>query len=69
MRNSLYWTPIVVAVTVLIVVLVVTAVVYVAGGFKAEPPYTTWCDQGKDGNRLYQSRTGDLAVVPADKTC
>lgn len=68
MRPPLFGAAVAVA-TLIIVVLVVTAVVYLAGGFKAEPPYTTWCDQGVDGNRLYQSRTGDIAVVPADKTC
>ena len=51
------------------VVLLFLVVIYELGGFAAEPPYATWCDQGQNGNRIYQSHTGDIAVVPADKTC
>jgi hypothetical protein len=57
------------------VIFVVLLVVFLIGGFKAEPPYTTWCDHASAAtgqtvaNRIYQSNTGDIAVVPADKTC
>lgn len=54
---------------IVLIVLVFLVVVYELGGFAAEPPYTTWCDQGQNGNRIYQSSTGAIAVVPADKTC
>lgn len=59
----------VLVVAALLIVLVFVITVYELGGFAAEPPYTTWCDQGTNGNRIYQSHTGDIAVVPADKTC
>lgn len=57
------------------VIVVVLLIVLLVGGFKAEPPYTTWCDHASAAtgqtvaNRIYQSNTGDIAVVPADKTC
>jgi hypothetical protein len=63
-RNEARWLAVVV-----LGVAVVLFVIYEAGGFAAEPPYTTWCDQGVNGNRIYQSNNGDIAVVAADKTC
>lgn len=65
---------VVVALPVLLVVAVVVGLVflitvYELGGFAAEPAYATWCDQGVNGNRIYESHNGAIAVVPADKTC
>jgi hypothetical protein len=58
-----------VIVIVLVIVLVFLLTVYELGGFAAEPAYATWCDQGTNGNRIYESHNGAIAVVPADKTC
>lgn len=60
---------------VALIAIIVILAIYLTGGFKAEPPYTTWCDSPsvQDGqsvaNRIYQSHTGDITVVPVDKTC
>lgn len=57
------------AAVIAVIAIVFLVVIYELGGFAAEPPYKTWCDQGTNGNRIYQSDNGDIAVVPADKTC
>jgi hypothetical protein len=62
--------PVPAAIVILVVIVLVFLItVYELGGFAAEPAYATWCDQGQNGNRIYESHNGDIAVVPADKTC
>jgi hypothetical protein len=53
----------------LVLAIVVVIILLLTGGLAANPPYSTWCDQGPNGNRIYESHSGDIAVVPADKTC
>jgi len=55
----------VIAVAILTVVLIVVLTMWVTGGFKAEPNYTSWCDS-PTGNRLFLFSNGSGAVVPAD---
>lgn len=62
-------TRVVSAAIAVIALIIVLVVIYELGGFAAEPAYATWCDQGRNGNRIYESHNGDIAVVPADKTC
>jgi hypothetical protein len=60
-------------VAIAIVACLITA--YELGAFAAQPPYSTWCDSPSmvDGqraaNRIYESTTGAITVVPLDKTC
>lgn len=56
------------AVLVVVVIAVVVASLLGWKPLAAEPNYTTWCDNPSH-NRLYQSTSGDIAVVPADKSC
>jgi hypothetical protein len=57
------------------IAIIIILVVYLSGGFAAEPRYYTWCDspsvQGGQtvANRIYESYSGDITVVPADRTC
>ena len=55
----------VVAVVALVAVLVVLSC---PRRMAAEPYYTTWCDN-PSLNRLYQSTSGAIAVVPRDPSC
>jgi hypothetical protein len=66
------------AILILMVAIAIVAVlitIYEMGGFAAQPPYVTWCDSPStvDGqraaNRIYESNTGAITVVPLDKTC
>jgi hypothetical protein len=59
--------PLVLVLGVVVIAVLVAALL----GWKplaAEPNYTTWCDNPSH-NRLYQSTSGSIAVVPADKSC
>lgn len=54
------------------IVAVALLIVWLSGGFKAEPSYATFCDNsgGSHGNRIYiPSGGGGIAVVPADRSC
>lgn len=67
-------TAIIIVMAVLAILAVLIAI-YESGGFAAEPPYATWCDSPStvDGqraaNRIYESHSGSITVVPLDKTC
>lgn len=56
-----------------VAVLLVLLGTFLAGGWKAEPNVTNFCDASSlvDGaaNRVYVSTTGAVAVAAADKTC
>lgn len=59
----------------LVLAIVVVIILLLTGGLAANPPYSTWCDHASAptgqtvANRIYESRSGDIAVVPADRTC
>lgn len=59
---------VVAAVIAVVALVAVVVVVSCHPRRQAEPWYSTWCDN-PSLNRLYQSTSGDIAVVPHDPSC
>ena len=65
--------PVAYAAVLVIAVLLVLLGTFLAGGWKAEPNVSSFCDASSlvdgAGNRVYVSTTGAISVTAADKTC